>query len=68
MENRIEVFVAHSEAAAYVIKGMLESNNIASIILNQKDSAGLDSGQVRILVDPADETAAKSLIKSHQND
>ena len=62
MENKKLVYSTTQEHMAVLIKGKLETEGIAVLTLNQKDSAYTVFGEIELYVDPADEAKAKEII------
>ncbi|WP_027421176.1 putative signal transducing protein [Crocinitomix catalasitica] len=67
MENKVVVFSSTQEAIVHIIKGMLEVNNIPSLVFNQKDSSYNSFGEIDLLVSNELADEAKELIRSYQN-
>ena len=53
-----------SEADVYLIKQMLENNNIESVILNKQDSVYKNLGEIELYVLRKDVVRAKSRIQN----
>ena len=68
----IEVYKAAGEVEAYVIKGLLESNDIPCIFQSQTGPSvymfvGSGLGEIKILVKPEDAEAAQQLLEGDKN-
>lgn len=59
--NWVKIHTVSQEYEAEIIKGMLEGNEIDSVIVNKKDSAYL-FGEIEIFVDVENAFLAKQLI------
>jgi hypothetical protein len=68
MDNKKLIFKTTQEHLAHLIKGLLESQGIRTLMLNQKDSSYTVFGEIELYVSNADEETAKSIIKENSNE
>lgn len=67
MENNwIKIFATRNPTQAEILKGMLEANGIAAVVINhQSSSFNLTlGGSIDVMVNEEDETTARSLMES----
>lgn len=64
MDNWISVFVTDQICQAELIKGILNENDIDTVLLNQKDSSYPMLGTIQIMVNQNDKEKAEQIIKS----
>ncbi len=62
MENKKLVYSTTQDHMSVLIKGLLESEGVEVLILNQKDSAYTVFGQIELYVSPENEERAKAII------
>lgn len=69
MEGKVQIFSARNEAAAAIVQGHLQSEGIASIILDQEEtlSQTSGSGEVGIYVNLEDEDRARAIIAQNHS-
>ena len=63
-KNWTKIFATGKPYQAELIKGLLEENNIESIVVNKQDSAYL-FGELELYVDAEDIIQAKRIIEKH---
>lgn len=63
-KNWTKIFTTGKPYRAELFKGLLEENNIESIIINKQDSAYL-FGELELYVDADDIIQAKRIIEKH---
>lgn len=68
MENQKLVFKTTQEHLAHLIKGLLESQGIRTLMLNQKDSSYMMFGEIELYVSNEEEAAAKNIISINSNE
>ena len=62
MKGWFKLYSTRNYAEANIIKGMLEENNIAVVILNKQDSSYLSFGEIEIYVPSYLKDIAKQLL------
>jgi len=63
----VSIFSSNQYYEAEMIRAMLESNDINSILVNKQDSAYL-IGEIEVFVSTNDALLAKQLIEQHENE
>lgn len=64
MENWIKVFESTGQVRAEIVKGILEENQIAAVVLNKKESVYQIFGNYEVLVQRENLMVATNLIKN----
>jgi hypothetical protein len=62
MNGWIKIRTTRSLPEANIMKGMLEENNIAAVLLNRQDSSYLVFGEIELYVQPQFKDIAKHLL------
>jgi len=63
----VSIFSTNQYYEAEMVRAMLESNDINSILVNKQDSAYL-IGEIEVYVSTGDALKAKQLIDQHENE
>lgn len=64
MQSWIKIFEDQNQIRAEIVKGVLEENGIAAVVMNKKETAYQVLGTYEVLVSQGDAIAAMQLIQN----